>query len=237
MIGLAPSRLLLLCFLLTTPCARAQLQKGGLEGGGGLNQRSGPGLNGGRLQSGRLQDGSLEDPSLQPSRLKGAKSPRGAERLNSTAIRLKAAELAEGGLGVEKIQGAVSTIPRSQVGALLYDVAGVLSHMGEEMSEVAIGYYMAVLADPEGERHDDARRRLLEILLDGNLDHQKAVQLYGSGLATMKGLVDIKIGLTEEGHRAALLTLQEVRVAYQSRRKRSDPDGEQELGSFKELEP
>jgi hypothetical protein len=223
MINLSPCRLLMACAILAALPARADLRGGGLEGGAGLNEGGERGLTGGSLQSGRLEGRSLKSSRLQPAKLQSAKPQQGADRLNPKVIKLKAAELAEGGLGVEKIQGAVSTIPRTQVGELLYDVAGVLWLMEGDMTDVAVGYYMAVLADPQGERHDDAFKRLMEIFLDKDLEHERAVRLYDSGLETMKGLVGIKIGLTPNGHQSGLRTLQEVKAAYQLKRRRDMP--------------
>ncbi len=212
---------LLACATLLVPTANAELQGTSLQGGARLNDKDkdSSGLQGGRLQTSGLQGGGLKTSSLEGAKLEGIRAKQGAECLSSAAIKLKATELAQGGFGVEKVQGAFSNIPRTQVGELLYDAAGLMSLMGEEMSEVVTGYYMAVLADPEGKRHDAALARLLEIFLAKDLDHKKAVRLYDGGLETMKGLVDIKIGLTAEGHQASLRSLQVVRAAYQHRRK------------------
>ncbi len=196
--------------------AHAQLQGGGLEGGGGLGAGNG-GLKAGGLQASGLDGARLKTSSIKSTKLEGAKPQQGAKRLNPATIKRKATELAEGGLGTKQLQGAASTIPRTQVGELLYDVASLLMMQGAEMKDVGIGYYMAVLADPQGERHDDALARLKEIFLDKELEHEEAVRLYDSGLETMKSLVSIKIGITDEGYRSGLLTLQEVKAAYHQR--------------------
>jgi len=236
---------LLTCAALGVLPADAQLQGGSLERSGGLsgNQnglqtaRGGVGQNNGQLQAGRLQSGELGASTLKSAKLEASKSPQGAGQLNPTKIKLMATQIAEGGLGVEEIQGALSTIPQTQVGVLLYDVAEVLRMMEKEMTGVAVGYYMAVLADTEGKRHDDALRRLMEILLDKDLGHERAVQLYDGGLETMRGLVEIGIGLTEDGHRASLRTLQEVKAAYHIRRKRAQTDANQEAAGESEKGP
>lgn len=235
-------RHLLCCATLGVLPAHAQLQHGSLERSGGLggNQnglqtaRGEAGLNSGRLEAGRLQRGALGTSKLKSSRLEAGKSPQGAGQLNPTKIKLMATQIAEEGLGAQKIQGALSSIPQTQVGVLLYDVAEVLRMMEEEMTGVAVGYYMAVLADTQGKRHDDALRRLMEIFLDKDLEHERAVQLYDGGLETMKGLVEIGIGLTEDGHRASLRTLQEVKAAYHIRRKRAQTDTDQEAAGESE---
>lgn len=234
-------RHLLACTALGVLPAHAQLQLGSLERSGGLsgnerapNARRGVGLDSGHLETGRLQRGELGTSTLKSSGLEAGKSPQGARQLNPTKIKLMATQIAEEGLGVEKIQGALSSIPRTQVGVLLYDVAEVLQMMEGEMTGVAVGYYMAVLADTEGRRHDDALRRLMEILLDKDLEHERAVQLYDGGLETMKGLVEGGIGLTEDGHRASLRTLQELKAAYHIRRKRAQKDANQEAAGESE---
>ena len=195
--------------------AEAELQGGGLEKAGGLN---GAGLDGGRLKTGNLQGGNLQTSSLKNARLEPAKRKPGLKLASATTLKRKATELTEGGLGITEIRGAVSTIPETQVGELLYDVASLLMQEGAELRPVGVGYSMAVLADKKGARHDDALTRLKEIFLDRELKHDEAVRLYDGGLETMKGLVEIRIGLTADGHRAGLGTLQVVKAAYHQRR-------------------
>jgi len=209
---------------------QAELQAGGLDdnrglrGSGGLR---GGGLGGARLRPSGLQGSRLESSSVQSAKLESAKPQASVKLLNPGALKRKAQELGNTDLGSKSLQGVASSIPRSQVGALLYDVAGILKAQ-EDMSEVVVGYYMAVLADPQGQRHDDALKRLKEIFLAKDLKHEEAVQLYDGGLETMKSLVELKIGLTESGYQAGLLSLQEVKVAYHHGRKREKPE-EQEL--------
>ena len=205
---------LFLLFCAALP-AQAELQGAGLEGGSDL--KSG-GLERGGLKTGSLEGGKLKTSALKKTRLEPAKGKPGVRLASATTLKRKATELTEGGLGVTEIRGAVSTIPKTQVGQLLYDVADLLMEEGDELRPVGVGYYMAVLADPEGARHDDALTRLREIFLDRELEHQEAVRLYDGGLETMKGLVEIEIGLTADGHRSGLMTLQVVKAAYQQRR-------------------
>ena len=218
MSGRAPICLLLL--LCSSVPLQAQLQGGGLDSGSGLKGGglSGGGLNGGSLKTNRLQGGRLKTNTLGQAKLDSAKPESGEKLLNAATLKRKATELTEKGLGTESLQGAVSTIPRTQVGELLYDVASLLALQEASMKDVAVGYYMAVLADPEGQRHDDALMRLLEIFLDRKLEHAEAMRLYDSGLETMKSLVESSIGLTKDGHRAGLGSLQEVRLAYHQKR-------------------
>ena len=203
------SRVLLILFFAALP-AFAQLQGGTLE--------SGPSLKHGGLKTSRLERGQLKASPLRGAKLESARPQEGAGLLKSATLKRKATELTTKGFGTKALQGAVSTIPRSQVGELLYDVASLLQQ-DELTKDVAIGYYMAVLADPLGARHDDALARLKEIFLKHDLQHTEAVGLYDSGLETMKGLIAAKIGLTEEGFRAGLYALQEVKIAYHNRRK------------------
>ncbi|MCF7673962.1 MAG: hypothetical protein K9N23_10805 [Akkermansiaceae bacterium] len=209
----------------------AELEAGGLEGNGGLRGSDGLGGSGGlgaaKLRTGGLQGGRLESSSVQGAKLEPAKPQAGAKLLNSATLKRKATELAKSDLGTKSLQGATSTIPRSQVGELLYDVAGAILLLEENISEVAVGYYMAVLADPQGERFDDAVKQLNKIFLDKDLEHSEAVRLYDGGLETMKSLVELKIGLTEGGYQSGLGTLQEVKTAYQQRRAREKPEEEE----------
>jgi hypothetical protein len=133
-------------------------------------------------------------------------------------LKATAAGIARQGLSGAKVDGATSSIPKSQVGALLYDVGRELETMDEDMTEVAVGYYMAALADPEGERHGDAKRRLHEIFLDDELSHDEAVRLYDGGKAILDGLSEPRIGLTRDGLAAGRQDLEKLKRAYHQRR-------------------
>ena len=208
MIASFPRVLLILFFVATPVCA--QLQGEGLESGAGLKH--------GGLKTGRLKCGRLKTAPLRGAKLESAKPQEGARLLETATLKRKATELAKKGLGTKALQGAVSTMPRTQVGELFYNVASLLLQQ-ELTKDIAIGYYMAVLADPGGARHDDALKQLKTIFLDHDLEHEEAARLYDGGLETMSSLVGINIGLTDEDHRYGLLTLQEVKIAYHNRRK------------------
>lgn len=219
----------------------AQNQSGGVQGSSGLNGgglhdsrsgrlqssgglRSGGGLSNGRqgLQTSPLDSSRLDSTKKQAStKLDSVRSEADRARLNPATLKKTAGELTRGGLSTAKIESAATTIPKSQVGALLYDVALELEAIeDQDMMDVAVGYYMAALADPEGERHQDAKKRLFEIFLDPKLEHEDAVHLYDQGKTTLDELSDSTIGLTPNGKKSGLLELRELRAAYHARRER-----------------
>jgi len=222
----------------------AQLGPSGLDGGGGLGGQGGlnNGGQGGLQKCGQgglhsskgLQSGNgglrTENQGLQTSRveaagrlstakLKPVQVEAGRGLVSPAALKRTAEDITRNGLSDAKLRGAATAIPPSQIGALLFDVACELEQM-ENMTEVAVGYYMAVLADPKGSQCVDARARLHEIFLDEELTHDGAVELYDAGLATLDGLVELKIGLTPDGLAAGRRDLVELKKAYRERRAR-----------------
>ena len=127
-------------------------------------------------------------------------------------------EITRGKWSADKVQGAASTLPPSQVSSLLYDVARELERDGAGMTEVAVGYYMAVLADPKGKRHADAFERLGEIILDEDLPHEDAVRIYNGGLSTLRSLHALNIGLPHNGLAIATRELHRLKTAYHAHR-------------------
>lgn len=190
-------------------------RESGLQGGGGLKTGGGLGSPRQGLQTSRVEAA----PRQGAARIEGAKAEPGRSLLSPAGLRKAAVELARGGLSKDQIQGAATSIPESQIGELLYDVALELEQMAElDMTDVAVGYYMAVLADPEGARHGDAKRRLQDILLDEELSHEEAQRLYAQGTNTLHELADLKIGLSPDGLAAARRELIDLKAAYRARR-------------------
>lgn len=230
-----------LLLALSLPLAAQVQSSGGVEGGGALGggglKTGGGGLNtgresglqgGGGLQSGGglsfprqgLQTSRLEAaPQQGAARIEAAKAEPGRSLLSPAGLRKAAVELARGGLSKDQIQGAATTIPESQIGELLYDVACELEAIKEvDLTDVAVGYYMAVLADPEGARRDEAKQRLQDILFDEQLSHEEAQRLYAQGTNTLHELVDLRIGLSPDGLAAARRELIDLKGAYRARR-------------------
>lgn len=77
---------------------------------------------------------------------------------------------------------------------------------------------MAALADPRGDRYEEAKRRLRRIFLYGGLSHDEAVRLYEGGWSTFTELSEPRIGLTREGIASARRDLRELKAAYHRRR-------------------
>lgn len=208
----------------------------GLGGTGGLGKGGAEGLQGGKgLQSKRGSlgtGGGLGGATVQPApraasiQLQGARTQAGCGLVHPATLKQAAQQLTRDGLTQAKLEGAASTIPPSQVGALLFGVAGELEAMVEvDMTDVAVGYYMGSLADPEGERHEAAKRRLHEIFLDLELAHQEAQRIYQVGVETFEQLGRLKIGLTPEGMASARRDLLELKLAYRARREQEPEEG------------
>lgn len=213
-----------------TVSATAEPASGGLEGSPGLGGSEGlhsgrVGLRGGeRLGRLRLQPSARQPtPRLQVARTQSAGCP-----VSRATLKNAAAEIARQGLSEVSLQGAATSIPRSQIGVLLFDVGGELERMEADMDEEAVGYYMAALADPQGERYDEAKRRLHEIFLEGGLSHEEAVRLYAGGWSTFAELSEPRIGLTREGLASARRDLRELKSTYHQRRAVMDDEGSPE---------
>lgn len=194
-----------------------------------------PGLGGGkRLQSGQagLQGASrLKAPRIQSAGHQSAAKVQAAQPLATTrrvdraTLKNAAAGIARQDLTESSLQGAATRIPKSQIGALLFDVAGELEQMEVDMGAEAVGYYMAALADPEGDQYEAAKRRLRQIFLHSDLSHEEAVRLYDGGWSIFTELSKPRIGLTPEGLASARRDLRELKSAYHRRRAVRADDG------------
>ena len=204
--------------------ARAQLSAGGLQGS--------PGLGDAKLKPAKLQTTKLQPSRVQSTQLETSKLQPVRKQLNPAAIAKTAVNLVRGGVTPDKVQGAATSIPPSQIGALLFGVAKQLEQLDLEqpevdLSDLAIGYYMAVLADPAGKRFADAQQRLRDIFLDDDLSREEALRLYAGGLSTMKSLYELKIGLTREGFASGMRELNEISLAYAAKRASKEPDSKE----------
>lgn len=179
----------------------------GLQGARGLKGGS-PGLRISGIQPATRQ---------KPVRIQAART-RLNEPVTDAVMKGATAKVARDDLSETKLQGAASSIPKSRIGELLFDVARELEGMEQDMTEVAVGYYMAALADPEGHRHEAARERLHEIFLDEHLSREEAVRLYDEGKSILTELSEPRIGLTREGLASARRDLGELRAAYHRQR-------------------
>lgn len=193
----------------------AQSRSGGLQGSPGLGGAGRLGAGSGGLRTTRLQPAARQ----QGSRLQAVPARSSQLGANQASLRNTAANLARGGLSTAKLKGAASSIPPSQIGALLFDVARELEAMEADMTDVAVGYYMAALADPQGDRYDEAKRRLHGIFLEGTLSHEEAVGLYAVGKSIFKDLSQPRIGLTRGGLASARRDLEDLKSTYHRRRK------------------
>ena len=200
--------------------AVAELKVGSLQGSAGL--RAGKGLQSGR---GGLQGGSrFQTPRVQTSvrrpnvRLQAARIRSTEGLANRVTLKRAAADMARRELSGTPLEGAATRIPKSQIGVLMFDVAGELERMEVDMGAEAVGYYMAALADPEGDRYDEAKRRLNQIFLHSGLSHEEAVRLYDGGLSTFAELSEPRIGLTRDGLAFARQDLRQLKAEYHRRR-------------------
>ncbi|MCH7224726.1 hypothetical protein [Haloferula sp. A504] len=164
-----------------------------------------------RLQSGRRQSAI---------RLQSARNESSARSVGRVIPGDTAAGNARRGLSEASLQGAATRIPKSRIGELLFDVAGELEGMEVDMREEAVGYYMAALADPEGDRYEEAKRRLRRIFLYGGLPHEEAARLYEGGWSIFTELSEPRIGLDREGLASARRDLRELRAEYHRQRLR-----------------
>lgn len=191
----------------------------GLQGSSGL--RGGKGLQSARL--GLQGGGGLQVPRIQTApppvvRLQTARIRSTEGLANRATLKRAVADMARRELSGTPLEGAATSIPKSQIGVLMFDVAGELERMEVDMGAEAVGYYMAALADPEGERYDEAKRRLNRIFLHSDLSHEEAVRLYDGGLSIFAELSEPRIGLTRDGLASARRDLRALKAEYHRRR-------------------
>ncbi len=212
--------------------AFGQLSSGGLQGGEGLggSKLQSSKLERSKLQTSRLQggkaqgSGKLEGEGVQGSELETSKTQSSKldsapkKALEPAALKKAASGLARASLSSAGLHGSVSSVPESQLGTLFYDVGQVLEQMEEGVTETSVGYYMASLTDPEGERFKAAKKRLEEIILDDDLTYEQAVSLYDGGLATFTRLYQMKLGMTSESVQVGMLEMRKIKVAYHRKR-------------------
>jgi len=149
--------------------------------------------------------------------LKRAKQQASRLHRERPSIKTLSLELATGGLTPKKLQGATSSIPPSQLGALFYGVALELEKLEGKSSQTALGYYMAALTDPLGQHYQDAKRRIRELVLREGLSAEEATGLYDGAIATFKELFRSEIGITRDGARRGLCDLSEIKAAYRAK--------------------
>jgi len=185
-----------------------------------------PGLQGSSsLNGAKLEPARLRPSKLEPSRLEAAKKHK-----DGPAFKKVLLDFVRGGFSSDKLQGVVTSIPASRLGELFFDVAGEIERQELRPTATAVGYYMAALTDPKGQRFKEAKQRILEIVLQDGLTQEQAAHLYDGGIATFTELFRLKVGITREGVDHSLRELQKIKTVYQLRsaRELSAPDTENE---------
>jgi len=168
--------------------------------------------------SSSLNGAKLEPTRLRPSRVETSKlEPAQKLQLQRPSLQKASSDLVRNGITGAKLQGAASSIPPSSLGELFFDVAGELERLEGGVTETSMGYYMAALSDPAGQRYKDAKRRVGEILLQGAITREQAARLYDGGMAVFMGLYRMKVGLTRDGMESGLRDLKEIKLAYQEK--------------------
>ncbi len=201
--------------LMPAHAEESSLSGAGLEGSASLG---GAKLKPTKVQGGSLQRGKLESSKLTPSQIDGGKLQPGkcdeAQAVVQAARLSKlATELSRGDLTQARVQAAAASAGVSILGELFYGVARELESVEGGVTETAIGYYMAALADPAGARYAEAKKRLLEILLAKDLSTAAATALFDGGVGTLKELCRMDLGLSREGIAHCGRDLDQIQIA------------------------